>query len=399
MKAVAALAAIALLGVTHEAPLIAVCRDGGGNVAIAPCFYQVAPVEAGADLFEIQATPAGRFTPRDGRKMDVDAWHIDAALAAAVIAAFRANQTPLVVDYEHQTLQAEDNGQPAPAAGWIRDMEWREGSGLWLKVELTQRARGYVANGEYKYFSPVFAFDRKSGAVLRLLMGALTNNPAIDGMAQVAQRAAARFDLNEEPAMNKHLLAIALALSLKPDGMTEDMLGEAALKAIKDADQAHADQAAALCKQLGLKDTAAAEEIGTAVAALKSKADAAGTGDPDPAKFVPVSVVEDLKTQVAALIAGQQGRDIDDLVKPALEDGRLLPAQEGWARELGKKDIASLRAYLKDATPIAALRGTQTDGHQPDGGNVHGLSAAELAVCSATGTTPEAFATAKKAKA
>ena len=397
MKAVAALAAIALLGVTHEAPLIAVCRDGGGNVAIAPCFYQVAPVETGVELFEIQATPAGRFTPRDGRKMDVDAWHIDAAQAAAVIAAFRANQTPLVIDYEHQTLQAEDNGQPAPAAGWIRDMEWREGSGLWLKVELTQRARGYVANGEYKYFSPVFAFDRKSGAVLRLLMGALTNNPAIDGMAQVAQRAAARFDLTsseDSPMLNKNLLAIALCMAISTDGIKDD---DALQKAITDSIKASEDQVAALRQQLGLKDTAAAEEIGTAVAALKSKADAAGTGDPDPAKFVPVSVVEDLKTQVAALSAGQQGRDIDDLVKPALEDGRLLPAQEGWARELGKKDIASLRAYLKDAQPIAALRGTQTEGQQPVVDNEHKLTAAELAVCSATGTDPKDFAAAKAA--
>lgn len=386
-----AAAAILVIGGSNE-ELIAVCRDGGGNVAIAPCFYQVAPAEAGAQLFEIQATPAGRFIPRDGRKMDVDAWHIDATLASAVIAAFRANQTPLVIDYEHQTLQAEENGLPAPAAGWIRDIEWREGSGLWLKVELTARARQYVTDGEYKFFSPVFAFDRKTGAVLRLLMGALTNNPAIDGMAHIAQRAAARFDLKEDTTMNKHLLALALALAIKPDGMTEDQLGEAALTALKSKDE----QGAALCKQLGLGDSAGAEEIGTAVTALKSKADAAV--DPDPAKYVPVALVEDMRSQIAALSAESNTRAVDDLVKPALESGKLLPALEPWARDLGKKDIAHLKAYLDKAEPIAALSGTQTNGNAPSGQNdENGLNPGELAICAATGTSPKDFAAAKVA--
>ena len=68
-----------------------------------------------------------------------------------------------------------------------------------------------------------------------------------------------------------------------------------------------------------------------------------------------VGVVEDLKKSVATLTAQNTARAVDDLVKPALEDGRLLPAQERWARDLGAKDIASLTAYLKDAQPIAAL--------------------------------------------
>ncbi len=360
------------------------------TLAVAPCFMIGAPAEAGTGLYEIQATPAGEFLPRDGRKLPVAAWRIDGVIAGKVIEAFRANRTPLVIDYEHQTLLAEDNGQPAPAAGWIRDMEWREGSGLWLKVELTAKAREFVANGEYRYFSPVIRFNTTTGHVVAVTMGALTNNPAIDGMAQIAQ-AAARFDYSGEPEMNKHLLALAVALAVATDNLTEDQLGAALLKSIKDGE----DSTAALRQRLGLGDDAGAEEIGTAVAALKSKADAAG--EPDPAKFAPVAVVEDLKTQVAALSAGQLGRDVDDLVKPALADGRLLPAQEGWARELGKKDIASLRAYLKDAQPIAALRGTQTEGQQPVVDNEHKLTAAELAVCSATGTDPKAFAAAKAA--
>ncbi|MCL8054463.1 phage protease, partial [Pseudomonas aeruginosa] len=76
----------------------------------------------------------------DGRPMDVPGWRIDAASAAAVIERARSRKTPPVLDYEHQTLKKEQNGQPAPAAGRFLDFEWREGSGLWGRVEYTARA-------------------------------------------------------------------------------------------------------------------------------------------------------------------------------------------------------------------------------------------------------------------
>lgn len=387
---------------THQTPKVdrhvalAACSVSplsAATIAVAPCFFQV-PSQATGDLVEIQVTPAGEFRPRDGRELPVAAWRIDAAIAAKVIERFTANKTPLVVDYEHQTLQTETNGQPAPAAGFIRDLQWREGYGLVAMVEFTARARQYVAGGEYKFFSPVFSYDKRTGAVQELLMGALTNNPALDGMTPIALRAAARFHLNtEEPAMiNKHLLAICVALAIATDNQTEDQLGLAALAAVKN----RPDPLAKLRADLGLAETVGAEEVSTAVAALKTKA--ATAGNPDPKKFVGVEVVEDLRTQIAALSATSTARAIDDLVKPALEDGRLLSAQEKWARDLGKSDIAALTAYLDGAAPIAALRRTQTDGQEPAGGkDGNGLTVAELAVCKATGIDPKAFATAKAA--
>ena len=78
-------------------------------------------------------TPAGRFFPSDGRELNVPGWYIDADIAQRVIERFNARQTPLVLDYEHQTLNKDENGQPAPAAGWWKSLEWRDGSGLWAK--------------------------------------------------------------------------------------------------------------------------------------------------------------------------------------------------------------------------------------------------------------------------
>ena len=78
---------------------------------------------------------------------------------------------------------------------------------------------------------------------------------------------------------------------------------------------------------------------------------------------------------------------------PALASGRLLPAQEAWARDLGKTNLAALTAYIASAQPIAALTATQTQGTPPAGVAAAGaLTPEQLAVCSAMGMTAEAFA-------
>src|SRR5690606_17995947 len=100
--------------------------------AIAACVFELQANAAG----EIQLLPAGAFRARDGRPEKIPHWFIDGDIAAAVIARAASRKTPLVIDYEHQTLLTEQNGQPAPAAGWFREMEWRDGAGLFaLNVE------------------------------------------------------------------------------------------------------------------------------------------------------------------------------------------------------------------------------------------------------------------------
>lgn len=150
------------------------------------CSYSVAALSAQPDgRVLLQVTPAQDFTPADGRAMDVPAWRINSAIASRVIAAFNAAQ-PLVIDYEHQTLNKEKNGQPAPAAGWIHALRWIEGKGLHALTELTERAKQQIKAGEYRYFSPVIQYSPKSGEITKVLMGALTNYPAIHGMAAIS---------------------------------------------------------------------------------------------------------------------------------------------------------------------------------------------------------------------
>jgi phage I-like protein len=310
---------------------------------------------------ELRLLPAGRFTPADGRKMDVPSWHIDGKIAEKVIARFTARTDDRVIDYEHQTILTEKNGKPAPAAGWFSAIEWREGDGLYaIGVKWTDKAAAMIAANEYRYLSPVFSYD-KQGNVLAILHAAITNNPGLDGLTDLTATLTAHFQPKEETDMDLKQLLAAL-------GLGEDKTEADALTAIT-ALKAKADKVDGLEGQ---------------VATLKAQA-------PDPAKFVPAETVAALQGQVAALTAQISGDQVERLVQEGLADGRILPPMEGWARELGKKGVAELKAYLDNASPVAALKGTQSGG---SGGGNHKegeLDEGQLAVCRQMSIDPEAY--------
>lgn len=356
-------------------------------VAIAACSYSLGSV-ADDNTIWLQVTPAGHFTPADGREIKVPSWHINQAVASKVIERFHSTKNKRVIDYEHQTLRKEENGQPAPAAGWYTDLQWREGEGLFAKVQLTARAANYIAEGEYQYFSPVFLYHPTTGDVLDVQMGALTNAPAIDGMQELSLRAAASFgcfdDSSEENPVNQLLLALIAAL-----GLAENTTEEQAVAALS----AHT---ANLRKALGLDDKANGDALIAACTGLKAKA----AISVDPSQFVPVSAVAGMQADIAALTARLGERDEKDLegqITGALEDGRLHKSMEGWARDLGKSNRAALTAYLDTAAPFAALTRSQTQGQPPVADEKTGLTQEEQAVCSSLGLTAEQFKAAKEA--
>lgn len=160
---------------------------------------QIEPIEPAAlkPGAAVRILPAGAFQSKDGRPASVTQgrishWRLDVSNAAAVIAARRNGEQGFVIDYEHQTLNKATNGQPAPAAGWFQGLEWREGQGLFMvQIEWTERARAMISGGEYRYLSPVFGFDSQTGAVTYIHSVALTNDPALIGLADLAAATAA----------------------------------------------------------------------------------------------------------------------------------------------------------------------------------------------------------------
>lgn len=324
---------------------------------------------------EIQLLPAGEFTGRDGRPGKGLTWKLTDAQGRALAAKLNARHATVRfnLDYEHQAMLSEDNGHPAPASGWGSTFEWRDGAGLYmLNTQWTARAKQMIEAGEYLYLSPVITYDTKSGQITDVINGALTNIPALD-ISPVAQERVARLNARfstdpstdpEQSPMNPVLKALLKALNLADDA-TEAQ----ATTALASLQQARSDLTA-LLKSLGVTETADAATASTAVASLRAKADKAG-GEPDPSKWVSLDKFNELNTQVAALRAVGVNREVDELIAKAKADGKLMPAAEEVWRNVGKADIAQLRALIDKTPANPALAGhSQTSGHNPQGGDV-----------------------------
>lgn len=322
------------------------------QIAIAACLFEFSDTAP----TEIQLLPAGLFKARDGRPAPLKGWFIDGTIAASLIAQANSQQDQLLIDYEHQTLNAVNNGQPNPASGWFKKLEWREGVGLFaVNVDWTEKASAAIAAKEYRYISPVFTFDKTTGAVTSLLMAALVNTPALDGMKDLTALATAFFEPTTQGNtmdVDELLERLRYMLNLPTLATLDEVTAE--LDKLKAAIQADSMAAA------GLSLSALLAAKNTEIAALKSQA-------PNPAEFVAVSVMANLQNELAALKASLNTDKVSQLVTAALSDGRLLAAQKDWAEKLGNNDLAALSSYLDTVQPIAALKNTQTKGKVPDG--------------------------------
>lgn len=345
------------------------------------------------NLNEIQLFPAGEFRAVDGRPVECDAWLMTREIAETLIAQVAARQTPYVIDYEHQTLRASQNGKPAPAAGWFTDIAWREGDGLYaINVEWTDAAAAAITAKEYRFISPVFNYD-KNGHVTVLLHAALTNTPAVDGMDEVMLAAASQFaalsqpteeDLTVDEELIKELLSnLRWMLNLPATATAEDIKTELQ-KAI---DLISNGQGTTVAANQSLVDLLKGKE--TLIADLSSKAY-------DPTKHVPLAGYLELQAKYnEALNAGQQ-QEVSGLIQAALSDGRLNTTMKDWAEDLGRKDPDALKGYLEKATPIAALTQLQSKGKAPAGAEqstsvTTELTEDQLAICSQFGLDPEEF--------
>ncbi|QJT19505.1 hypothetical protein E5E96_20935 [Aeromonas sp. 1805] len=323
-----------------------------------------AALESGGDGWQ-QLLPLGPFKARDGRPFDVPGghWQLDGQIAAALIARAKALGQDILIDYDHQTLKTDLNGQPAPAAGWYNadEIEWREGEGLFIKPRWTERAAALVAAKEYRFLSAVFPYDAQ-GRPLELRMTAITNDPGVVGMQALAALSALPASSImpiqpgqlatsiKERSMNEHLIALLGKLGIQPgaDGQFTAEQGTAALAAL-DTLQASAKKAPELEAAL------AAER--TSLAALKAQLG----GQVDLAQYVPVATYNALVTQVAALTAQVDTTDAATLIKEARTQGKVVAAEEEYLTAYAaQKGVAALKALLEPRPAIAALTASQT---------------------------------------
>ncbi|MGV3581901.1 MAG: phage protease [Methylophilus sp.] len=310
------------------------------HVLISALSYDIG---AGGVSNQAHILPAGEFTPDDGREMDVDSWKLSPEIASRVIAKMAARKNDTLIDYEHQSLMTQLNGQPVIAAGWFKSMEYRE-DGLWaINVEWTASARSYIKNKEYRYISSVFAYDLRTGDVVDILSITLTNSPAIDGLSSLA---ALTKNINKQNLHGDDEMSEKTVASLTSE------LSEANTKNV------------ALSKDLATANTT--------VAALTA----------DLAKANQIIADHEQKQKDAALATEKKAHG--ELLTQALSDGRLAPAQKVWAE---KQSLAALTEYLDASAPIL-----NKDRQAQENQQQSALTETELAMCSRMNVKPEDFA-------
>ena len=327
------------------------------------------------DETDIQIFPSGEFRATDGRPSNVASWKLDANVAAKLIKKVQSRKTDLLIDYEHQILNSAKNGQPVIAAAWLKrsNLEYRDGGGLYGKnPKWTKRAKEYIQSDEIRYLSPVFSYDTETGEIIDLHSIAVTNDPALDNLGQLA---ALHFQLQSRSMKNllKHL------------GLTESATEEEAIAVLNKLTQ-ELDTIKNGSKQL----EATVKTLNDEIVALKSvkqvqqeKVEVA----PDPSQYVPIEVLKSLQERVAALHVSLENQEKDALIA-ANQTKIFSEEQSAW---LKSQTLEQLKEYFKNTPEIAALVRSQTGGKEPVKQEKNDLTTEDLAACRALGLKPEDY--------
>lgn len=295
----------------------------------------------------IQLLPAGSvLTGRDGRT-----WRNSDP--GKLVAAFNAHGAPVAIDYEHAQDHLAPKGIEAPAAAWIEQVELREGA-TWGRVEWTARAKRAVAAREYRFFSPAFTFDARSGEVAAIIGGALVNRPNFVMAA-----------LNSAAAQNQGstmLKEVAAALGL-PEHATpaECVMGIAQLKADK-ATALNAAQTPDLQKFVPRADLDAALNRATTAEGKLRNLETAG--------------------QESAITAS-----VDDAIKA----GKIAPASRDYYLGTCRAEGGLDRFKAHVATLPSHFAPSGLDTKDPNAGTATALNAEQKATCKAMGIPEDKF--------
>jgi phage I-like protein len=309
----------------------------------------------------IELLPAGVFYGRDGR----GPFRLDDP--TAVIASTTALQmnAGLPIDYDHATDFGAPEGRPAPAAGWIRELEVRGGA-VWGRVEWTARAQSSIVAREYRYVSPVFQFDPKDGVVTRLLRAGLTNNPNLHLTAIAASRTAAAHNQTKDEQMEFPTQELRELLNLDGDATVADVVAK--VRELRAAGDAAASQSTS-------------------------------THAHDPAHYVAIAEFERALTELNALKADRARERAAHTVENAIRAGKIVPAQREWAIAYCAADARGFNAFAAKQPSILGENLGLSAQPPADRRADIGLNAAELAICAQLGLKHSEFVRRKRGRA
>lgn len=345
---------------------IALCNDQT-NFDLAICSMQL---EEGVPEW-VHLMPLGNIQAADGRQWTNNSPEDVIALSKTII--------DHVVDYEHQTDHAATNGQPAPAAGWIKQMELRP-NGIWGRVEWTAKAKAHLENREYRYISPTFKHN-KDGQVRKIERAALVNSPAIHELTALAK------SQNQENTMEELLKALAKAMGLPETADEKTVLAK--LAEINAASVNSATLVSAMCTALSVEEKdVTTEALQTALAKKLETSNGDGKDEIDPSQYVSMAHFQKTADELKTLQIGLLDKDATAAVDAAIAGGHIAPVQRDWAMAYAKKDPGGFTAFAK-AQPVIFKPGgeilTKVSGDSTT------LSDDEIATCKTLNISEEAF--------
>jgi phage I-like protein len=267
----------------------------------------------------VQLLPSGpKITGRDGRT-----WLLNDP--QTVIESFQQRDIPMCLDFEHSSEHRAPQGLDAPAAGWIDQLEARNGA-IWAHVDWTAKAAAQIAAREYRFLSPVFTYRKADSAIVALTSAGLTNQPNLNLTA-----------LNRAEGAMSIPVSILNILGLTETATEADVL--AAIKVLQNDEVA---------------EDAAGEPADT-------NATAAQRAVQPLTKFVPRADYDatllraaNAEKQLAAINQARKAQDVDALIESALQARKISPATQSYYRAMCQTEggIAAFKEFLNHAPAL-----------------------------------------------
>lgn len=266
----------------------------------------------------------------------------------AVVDAFAREGRAAPIDINHAQFLKAPMGEESPAAGWIEELQLREGA-IWGRVEWTAIGLNALREKTYRYISPALVTPRDT--IVSLAGAGLVNRPNFNMPA---------LNAAEETSMNKELL-----------------------------------------KKLGLAENATENDVLAAIEALQTQLNAAKGAAPSLSLYVPrgdydlvVRQRDEAQTALNARDEGDRKAKGEALVEQAVKDGKIAPATKDFylklcATEAGLKEVQDF--VSKQPSKFVAVNFNENANRSEGGGDRVELNADETRLCAQMGLTAEQF--------
>lgn len=255
-----------------------------------------------------------------------------------VVGRFRQRGMMIPVDVEHSTQHQGAKGLPAPAVGWVRDLEVEEGGAIVGIVDWTEEGKSLIESRKYKYYSPAYAIA-SDGTIYDVVSVGLTNVPNLP-----------------VPALNQ----------ADEKGKGEDM------------------EIKVVCNALGIKECASESEALVELNSIKTSYQQA------------LNRAESAEKRLADIEKESLQVEINAAVDKAIGAGKVTPAQKAYF--LGtvrtREELNAFSDFADKTAPVMP-KGSVVEG-KPEAGKVS-LNADEQKVVAQLGVSEEEYLKAKEA--